>query len=75
MAALHCVADRIGLDYFGVDCGVMPDGRLVVFEIETGMLVHEWDSADMYPYKPAAARSIRSAITDLIDSRIASHRV
>jgi hypothetical protein len=51
MGALHAVAARVGLDYFGIDCGLMRDGRLVVFEIETGMIVHDWDTPEIYPYK------------------------
>ena len=39
--ALHAIADRVELDYFGLDCAVLPDGKLLVFEVETGMLVRD----------------------------------
>lgn len=69
MRALREVASRVGLDYFGIDCGLMPDGRLVIFEIETGMIVHDWDSTETYPYKQACTRAIRQATEEMIDSR------
>jgi glutathione synthase/RimK-type ligase-like ATP-grasp enzyme len=74
MRALRAVAERVGLDYFGMDCGLMPDGRLVVFEIETGMIVHDWDSAAIYPYKQACTQAIRQATERMIDSRLENPR-
>jgi hypothetical protein len=71
MDALHAVAARVGLDYFGIDCGLMPDGRLVVFEIETGMIVHDWDPPEVYPYRHACTQAIRQATEAMIDQRIA----
>ncbi len=72
MKALHAVGEAIGLHYFGADCGVMPDGRLVVFEIETGMIVHDWDPPEIYPYKRECARSIRGATEAMFDRSIAA---
>jgi hypothetical protein len=74
MGALHALAARVGLDYFGIDCGLMRDGRLVVFEIETGMIVHDWDTPEIYPYKRECTRAIREATERMIDSRIESRR-
>lgn len=70
LRALRGVASRVGLDYFGIDCGLMPDGRLVVFEVETGMIVHDWDPPEIYPYKRACAQAIRRATEQMIDSRL-----
>ena len=72
MRALAHLADRVGLDYFGVDCARLPDGRLLVFEIETGMIVHDRDDAGLFAAKNAAARRVASALETLIDRRIAS---
>jgi len=72
MNALHAVGETIGLHYFGADCGVMQDGRLVVFEIETGMIVHDWDPPEIYPYKRECARLIRGATEAMIDRLIAA---
>ena len=71
MAALHAIAERVGLDYFGLDCGLMPDGRLVVFEVETGMIVHDWDAPELFPYRAACVRRIREATERMIDDRVA----
>jgi hypothetical protein len=37
------------LDYFGIDCGETPDGQLLIFEVDTGMIVHAMDPVDMFP--------------------------
>ena len=74
LGALCAVGERVGLDYFGLDCGVMPDGRIVVFEVETGMIVHDLDPPDLYPYKPSAVRRIREATERMIDARVAHAR-
>lgn len=41
----------LGLDYFGFDCAELPDGRLLIFEIDVAMIVHDLDSAEIFPYK------------------------
>jgi len=56
--ALH---RHIGLDYFGIDCAELPDGRLLVFEVDVAMVVHNMDSAAMYPYKHVAMRKLFDA--------------
>lgn len=71
MEALQAVAERIGLDYFGLDCGLMPDGRLLVFEVETGMIVHDWDPPELFPYRSGSVRRIRAAAERMIDARVA----
>ena len=43
------IRERIGLDYFGIDCGLDASGNLVVFEVNASMLVH--DRNDRFPYK------------------------
>jgi len=41
MDALRAMARATGLDYGGIDCGVGRDGRIVVFEANAAMLVHD----------------------------------
>ena len=50
-AALHAIAQRSGLEYLGIDCAESPDGRLLVFEIDSNMIVHAMDPEDIFPYK------------------------
>ncbi|MEO6913440.1 MAG: tetratricopeptide repeat protein [Candidatus Baltobacteraceae bacterium] len=45
------MAAAIGLDYFGVDCTLLPDGRIFVFEAGPAMLVHCRESLEMFAYK------------------------
>ena len=59
--AFREICDRIGLDYFGIDCGELADGRLIVFEADTAMLVHAMDSPDLYPYKKPAMTKLFQA--------------
>ncbi|MEO8244905.1 MAG: tetratricopeptide repeat-containing protein [bacterium] len=54
-AALHRI---FGLDYFGIDCAETADGRLLVFEVDTAMIVHDMDDAAMFPYKKPAMKKL-----------------
>ncbi len=58
LASLH---QRIGLEYFALDCAETPDGRLLIFEADTAMVVHAMDPPDLFPYKgPQMARVFRA---------------
>ncbi len=59
--ALKAVADRMGLDYFGLDCAELPDGRLLVFELDVAMIVHDMDSETLFPYKKPVMRKLFAA--------------
>jgi glutathione synthase/RimK-type ligase-like ATP-grasp enzyme len=49
--ALRSIAELTGLDYVGFDCAETGDGRLLIFEIATGMVVHDMDDSKAFPYK------------------------
>jgi glutathione synthase/RimK-type ligase-like ATP-grasp enzyme len=68
-AALSALADRIGLDYFGIDCAQTPDGRLLLFEADIAMIVHRMDSPAIFPYKVAQMRKIFSAFAAMLEER------
>ena len=72
MRALGEVGRRLDLDYVGLDCAVLPDGRLLVFEVETGMIVHDNDPADLFPYKKTFIPRVFAAVEGMIDARIAA---
>jgi hypothetical protein len=57
-AALH---RRLGLDYFGIDCAELSDGRLLLFEADVAMIVHDLDPEDVFPYKKPAMRRLFAA--------------
>ena len=62
--ALRTIRERIGLDYFGIDCALDAAGDLVVFEANASMLVHD-DNAE-YPYKEPAVRAIKAAFNAML---------
>lgn len=74
MEALSAIPKAVGLDYFGLDFGVLEDGTLVVFEIETGMIVHDQDPPEIYPYKSPCIARIREAFEAMVEKRIAALR-
>lgn len=50
-AAFKSIAERTGLDYLPIDCAETRDGKLLVFEVGTAMIVHSMDPPDLFPYK------------------------
>jgi len=70
-AALAAISERIGLDYFTIDCAETRDGSLLVFEADNTAVVHNMDPAHVFPYKPAQMRSIFSAFAAMLERRAA----
>ena len=64
---LRAIGKRIGLDFFGIDCGLDRDGALVVFEVNASMLVHEHNEA--FPYKDPHVRAIKQAFDGMLAER------
>lgn len=71
-AAFDALRRRVGLDYFGIDCAEAPDGRLLVFEIDVAMIVHDLDPEDLFPYKKPAMRRLFAAFADDLKARAAT---
>jgi len=65
-AAFETLHSRIGLDYFGIDCGETADGQLLLFEVETAMAIHAHDPVETFPYKPAAMQRIFAAFIEML---------
>ncbi len=63
------IAAAVGLDYFGIDATVLPDGRLFVFEADAAMLVHDEDARDVFAYKRPYVKQIREALHSAIANR------
>ncbi|MGV8985640.1 MAG: ATP-grasp domain-containing protein [Cypionkella sp.] len=59
--ALEAVSQAVGLDYFGIDCAELPDGKLLVFELDVAMIVHDMDNEALFPYKKPAMRKLFAA--------------
>jgi hypothetical protein len=69
--ALAAMADRIGLDYFTIDCAETGDGSLLVFEADNTAVVHNMDPPHVFPYKAPQMRSIFAAFAALLERRAA----
>lgn len=63
-AALRAIREAVGLDFFGIDCGLDRAGNLVVFEANATMLVHGRNPE--FPYKTPAARQIKTAFAAML---------
>jgi hypothetical protein len=65
-AAFEALHRRLGLDYFGIDCAELPDGRLLVFEVDVAMIVHDLDPVEVFPYKKPAMRRLFEAFQAML---------
>lgn len=65
-AAFTAMQQALELDYWGMDCAEMPDGRLLVFEVDTAMVVHAMDPVERYPYKQAIMQRLFQAFRDFV---------
>jgi hypothetical protein len=64
--ALLAIAQRLELEYVGIDCGETPDGKLLVFEVDSGMTVHAMDPVDLFPYKQPQMRKVFRAFRQML---------
>jgi hypothetical protein len=67
--ALAALAERVGLDYFTVDCAENKDGKLLIFEADNTAVVHNMDSPDLFPYKSPQMRKIFQAFAAMLSRR------
>ncbi len=49
--AFRALYSELGLNYFGIDCAETQDGKLLLFELDVAMIVHDMDGDDIYAYK------------------------
>jgi tetratricopeptide (TPR) repeat protein len=68
--ALRAIARATELDYGGVDCGLDRDGRIVVFEANASMLVHD-EKNNVFAYKNKFIANIKNAF----DAMLSRHRL
>jgi glutathione synthase/RimK-type ligase-like ATP-grasp enzyme len=62
--ALQTIRERVGLEYFGIDCALDLSGNLVVFEVNASMLVH--DRNEGFLYKTPAVHRIKLAFDAML---------
>jgi hypothetical protein len=64
--ALAGIDERIGLDYHSIDCAETADGRLLVFEADSGGVAHAMDPIDPFGYKRPHMVRLFAAFRDLL---------
>ena len=68
LEALRAIQTKIGLDYFGIDCALDREGRVIVFEANASMLVHLRN--EQFPYKNDAVLRIKSEFASMLRSKV-----
>jgi hypothetical protein len=71
--ALTEICETIALDYFVIDCAILSDRRILLFEADVAMIVHDMDPVDIYPYKKQAMQKLFDAFQDFLE-RMARNR-
>ena len=64
--ALRVIGEQVGLDYLGIDCGETAAGELLIFEIDSCMIVHAIDPVEVFPYKQAQMRKVFDAFRRML---------
>jgi hypothetical protein len=67
--ALSRMIERVGLDYFLVDCAENQNGELLIFEADNTAVVHNMDSPELFPYKPPQMLKIFMAFATMLVDR------
>ena len=66
VSALEAIASELGLDYAGVDFAVAPDGRLMLFEANPGMVISPPGPEPMWDYRRAPIDRALAAVKSLL---------
>ena len=72
--ALAVMIERIGLDYFTVDCAENRRGELLIFEADNTAVVHNMDSPELFPYKAPQMRKVFEAFAAMLCRRAQDDR-
>ena len=64
---LHAVRERMGLDYFGMDFGLMQDGRVLLFEANATMNFFPFLPDPRFEYVKRCEAPARQAFRELLD--------
>ena len=66
MAALGAIAERLGLDYGGVDFGLSADGEVLLFEANAGMVIQPPAPEPIWDYRRAPIGRALEAVRALL---------
>lgn len=64
--AFSFIHQSLGLDYVVLDCAQSLDGKLIVFEADSGAWVHATDPVELFPYKPLFMQKIFDAFREML---------
>ena len=67
-AAVEAVFETIGLDFCGIDFNLMPDGRLLLYEVNPTMR-HSFDYVEPFPYLRPGLERISAAFEAMVMRR------
>ena len=65
-AAFDALHERLGFDYYSIDCAETRDGRLLVFEADTAAIIHMMYPPDLFPYKQPQMRKVFAAFEAML---------
>jgi hypothetical protein len=65
-AALHRVAERMGMDFFGMDFGVTRDEQVVLFEANATMRFFPYSPEPMFEYSLRSFAPAQAAFRDML---------
>ena len=72
MAALNSIRQVLGLDYGGIDFAIDQNGKVLLFEANATMLVHQPENVQKWAYRQEAAKRIMDAVRSMILNRISA---
>ena len=64
--AFSVINECMGLNYLGIDCGETADGQLLIFEVDSCMMVHALDSVELFAYKQVPMNKLFNAFRDML---------
>ena len=70
-AAFEALHERLGFDYYSIDCAETRDGRLLVFEADTAAIIHMMDPPELFPYKPTQMQRVFQAFGAMLHRNVA----
>ena len=70
-AAFTALNRCFNMDYFIIDCVELPDGRLLVFEADVIMIVHDMDPEDLFSYKKPVMHKLFRAFQAMLQESAA----
>jgi glutathione synthase/RimK-type ligase-like ATP-grasp enzyme len=64
--AFALLTEKIGLEYYGLDCAETIDGELLIFEACASLNVHSMDCEKTFPYKKVQMQKIYDAFHQML---------